>query len=149
MNMFKYKLEPILALKEKIEENKKREFGIAHQSYERAKSEKAILVKAQEQAYHAARTQKNDSINIIQLKQLNHYTNYMKKEISAKDKEIVSAEQQVEQKRNELVEAVKERKILENLKEIQLQEYKEEENKKENARIDEIVTYKYRLNKKE
>ncbi len=147
--MFKYKLEPILNLKEKMEDNKKRELGLANQLYERAKTEKAKLVEARNKAYEEAKMQNSNRVNIEHLKQLNQYLNYMKQEIHHKEQEVIKASIKVDEKRNELIEAVKERKILENLKEIKLEEYKEEETKKENNIIDEIVTYKYGLSKKE
>ncbi|QEH69609.1 flagellar export protein FliJ [Cellulosilyticum sp. WCF-2] len=147
--MFKYKLEPILALKEKLEESKKRELGLAHQCHEKAKAEKEVLVKQREMAYKEAKIQSHEKVNIIQLRQLNYYSNYMEEAIHSKNEEIDLAAKKVEQRREELVEAVKERKILENLKELQLEDYKEEEKRKENNVVDEIVTYKYRANQKE
>lgn len=147
--MFKYKLEPILNLKEKMEDNKKRELGLANQLYESAKTEKAKLVEARNKAYEEAKIQNSNRVNIEHLKQLNQYLNYMKQEIHHKEQEIIKSAIKVDEKRSELIEAVKERKILENLKEIKLEEYKEEETRKENNIIDEIVTYKYGLSKKE
>ncbi len=147
--MFKYKLEPILALKEKLEESKKRELGLAHQCHEKAKAEKEVLVKQREMAFREAEIQSNEKVNVRQLRQLNYYSNYIDKAIHSKNEEINLAARKVEQRRDELIEAVKERKILENLKEIHLEDYKEEEKKKENNIVDEIVTYKYRTNQKE
>ena len=41
--MFKFSLQPVLALKEKIEDSKKRELGIATTNQERIYQEKVIL----------------------------------------------------------------------------------------------------------
>lgn len=147
--MFKYRLEPVLALKEKLEENKKRELGLAHQYYEKVNADKDKLVKAQEKAYEEVRNQANEKVNISQLKQFHHYSHYIEKAIELKTKEIDLATKEVEQKREALIEAVKERKILGNLKEIHLEAYKEEEKKKENSVVDEIVSYKYSAGQKE
>ena len=147
--MFKYKLEPILALKEKLEDSKKRELGVAHQYHEKAKTEKEELIKKRENAYNNSKIIINEKLNIMQLRQLDCYANHIDQAIHSKDKEIAIAAEKVEQKREELIGAVKERKILENLKEIQFEEFKEEEKRKENAIVDEIVTYKYRVNQKE
>lgn len=147
--MFKYRLEPILTLKEKLEESKKRELGLAHQHHERIKDEKEMLVKAQEKAYESAKIQFDEKVNVRQLRQLGYYSNYIRKTIELKNQEMSLAEKKVEQRREELIEAVKERKILENLKEIHFEDYKEEEKRKENNTIDEIVTYKYSSNQEE
>lgn len=147
--MFKYRLEPVLGLKEKLEENKKRELGLAHQYYEEVKKEQHQLVKEKERAYEEARNQINEKVDVNQLKQLNHYAHYIEKAIKLKTKELDLAAKEVEQKREELIEAVKERKILGNLKEIHLEEYKEEEKRIQNSIVDEIVSYKYSAGQKE
>ncbi len=142
--MFKYKLEPILSLKEKIEESKKRELGIANQVYESAQIDKHTLVTKKQVACKETMAENSETINVVHLQQFNYYMNYLQHAIVSKEEEIEVAALRVEEKRNELVEAVKERKILENLKEIKSEEYRQEENRRENRIVDEIVTYKYR-----
>lgn len=147
--MFKYRLEPILTLKEKLEESKKRELGLAQQCHDKIRVEKEKLIKEQQAAYEEAKVQSSKKVNVGQLKQFHHYVQYMEQAIVLKNEEMEVAAQKVEQKREELIEAVKERKILENLKEIHLDEFREEEKRKENSIVDEIVTYKYSANQKE
>lgn len=147
--MFKYRLEPILTLKEKLEDSKKRELGLAYQSYEQVNAEKEELVKAKEQAYEEVKNQSHEKIDVQQLKQFRYYMHYMNQAIDLKTKEVERAANILEAKREALIAAVKERKILENLKDIHLEEYREEEKRKENSVLDEIVTYKYNSSEKE
>lgn len=141
--MFKFELQPVLALKEKLEDHKKRELGIANTKQEKLVNEKALLMSLHDGAYDEIRKQNAEKIDVNTLKQFNYYTAHLNKVIEKKDLEIVKATQEVHEKRNELLEAVKQRKILENLKEIKFEQFRDEELKAENQIVDEIVSYKY------
>lgn len=52
--------------------------------------------------------------------------------------------QEVDQRRVELVERAKERKLLEKLKETQANRHEREENRKEQAQFDEMATLRYK-----
>ena len=141
--MFRFELQPVLALKEKLEDNKKRELGLANTKHEKLIYEKDALNSLHDKAYDEIRSQCNTSININSLRQFNHYTAHLHHQMKQKDIEIVKAAKEVEEKRNELLEAVKQRKILDNLKEIKFEQFRDEEVKAENQIVDEIVSYKY------
>lgn len=141
--MFKFELQPVLALKEKLEDNKKRELGLANTKHEQLVDEKSILAALHNEAYNEIRRQCDGGLNISSLKQFNYYTARLNKQIEKKELEIVKAKKEVNEKRDELLEAVKQRKILENLKEIRFEQFKDEEVRAENQIVDEIVSYKY------
>lgn len=141
--MFRFELQPVLALKEKLEDHKKRELGVANTHKERLEGEKNTLIELHDDAYNEIRRQYQEGMNVSQLKQFNYYTAHLNKRIEKKELEIVKATKEVHQKRNELLEAVKQRKILENLKEIKFEQFKDEEIRAENQIVDEIVSYKY------
>lgn len=141
--MFKFELQPVLALKEKLEDNKKRELGLANTKHEQLVDERSTLMTLHNEAYNEIRQQCDGGLNISNLKQFNYYTARLNKQIEKKELEIVKAKRIVSEKRNELLEAVKQRKILENLKEIKLEQFKGEEVKAQNQIVDEIVSYKY------
>lgn len=141
--MFRFELQPVLALKEKLEDNKKRELGLANTKQEKLVREKNTLISLHNEAYDEIRKQYTEGINVSDLKQFNYYTAHLNKQIEKKELEIVKATKEVQEKRNELLEAVKQRKILENLKEIKFEQFKDEEIKAENQIVDEIVSYKY------
>ena len=52
-------------------------------------------------------------------------------------------EQQLQEAREKLAEAMKERKTFEKLREKAFQTFVEEENKKEQKEVDELVSYRY------
>ena len=141
--MFKFKLASVLSLKEKIEDSKKRELGAATLHKERLLSEKLELVERREEAVQAVKKHNSETVDIQSLRVFNTYNAYMEQAIELKNKEVQEAEKKVEEKREALLEAVKERKILDNLKEIQNEVFMEEEKRGEQRILDDIVTYKY------
>jgi flagellar FliJ protein len=67
----------------------------------------------------------------------------LKERIAAQRKIVHAAEQFAEMKRKELVEAMRDRKTIERLRENALEEYKEDEKRGEQKQVDEVVSYKY------
>ncbi|MCL4493006.1 MAG: flagellar export protein FliJ, partial [Nitrospirae bacterium] len=61
----------------------------------------------------------NELININELKRLNEYLDHVLAKIERQKKEVVEKEKQVEEARNVLVDATKDRKIFEKLDEKQ------------------------------
>lgn len=141
--MFKFKLEPVLSLKEKIEDSRKRELGIATIHKEALLNEKLQLMKKKDKAMDEIKTHNNSVVDVQSFKAFNQYSVYMDQAIKAKNKQVQEAQKKVEEKREELLEAVKERKILDNLKDIQNEVFIEEEKREEQRILDDIVTYKY------
>lgn len=141
--MFKFSLDPVLALREKIEDNKKRELGEATMYQDIVYQEKVMLEVLQEETLNLTRQQGVNQVDISSIKLLNQYNNYMIQVIEDKDKELERAKEQVESKRQELLEAVKDRKILENLRSIYKENYDEEEKRAEQRILDDIVTYRF------
>lgn len=141
--MFKFKLASVLSLKEKIEDSKKRELGAATLHKERLLSEKLELVERREEAVQAVKKHNSKTVDVQSLREFNTYNAYMEQAIELKNKEVQEAQKKVEEKREALLEAVKERKILDNLKEIQNEVFMEEEKRGEQRILDDIVTYKY------
>ena len=67
----------------------------------------------------------------------------LKRSIEIQNVVVDKAKTKVEKARLELVEAAKQRKMFETLKEKQLEEYWEEYYRKEQIQLDEIASYKY------
>ena len=146
--MFKFELQPVLSLKEKFEDSKKRELGLANTKHEKLVNEKAKLMLMHDEVYDEIRNQYDSHINVSHLRQFNQYAKHLNKKMAQKEIEIVKAQKIVDQKRDELIEAVKQRKILDKLKEIRFEQFREEELKAENQIVDEIVSYKYGATKR-
>lgn len=143
MAKFEFKLQSFLTVKEKMEEQKKNEYSKALNSLEQEKQKKQQLITNQNNTRITLKQNINEGIKPSQVKQYNHFLAYIEKEIVNQDEKIKKAQIFVEKKRDELVGAVKERKMLEILKENEYCEYIKEEKKAEQKVIDELVSFKY------
>ena len=141
--MFKFKLASVLSLKEKVEESKKRELGVATLYKERLLHEKLQLIKKKEEALQGVKSHNSQFVDLQSMRAFNTYYTYIEHAIETKNKEVQVAQKKIEEKREALLDAVKERKILDNLKEIQNEVFMEEEKREEQRILDDIVTYKY------
>lgn len=141
--MFKFELEPILSLKEKLEESKKREFGMVQLKKEQIQSQKQGLENRYNELCMTMRGHVTDMVNVAEMKRTRGYQKYLGKQLEYKEEELMVVVTAVEEKRSELLEAIKQRKILDNLKEIKYEGYLDEINKVEQQTVDELVSYKY------
>ncbi len=140
---FKFRLQSFLNVKQKVEDQKKLEYGKALGKLEEEKNEKIRLEEEQNQAVMNFRNSIEASINPQEFQSYNRYLELMKKRIRDQIILIDMAEKTVEKKRLELVESMKERKMLDVLKENDKVEYMKEEQKAEQKIVDEIVSYQY------
>lgn len=147
--MYKFNLQPVLSLKQKVEDSKKRELGEATMRKEGIQNEKYLLEQKRQQALLDARTMDQSMVNIAGIKAYNHYDQYMSGVIKEKDHELDEAKKVVSEKRQELLEAVKDRKILDNLKAIHKEIFDEEEKRDEQRILDDMVTYRFGVKGKE
>ncbi|MDF2612689.1 MAG: fliJ [Clostridia bacterium] len=141
--MFKFELNSVLSLKEKIEDVKKRELGIANTYKEELELQKEALVNEHDGIYVDIKKSSCAEVDIHAIKVLSRYSSYINKQIKDAEVHIVKAQKVVDIKREELLQAMKERKILDNLKEIKLEQHMEESKRLEQVLIDEIISYKY------
>ena len=141
--MFKFSLEPVLSLREKMEESKKRELGEATQYKERINSEKRMLEQKKEETLESVRKESAQLIDVFVMRSLNQYNQYMDQAIENKNQQLLAAQSEVEKKRQALLEAVKDRKILDNLKSIYRENFDQEEKQAEQRLVDDLVTYRF------
>lgn len=143
MAKFKFKLQSFLGVKEKIEDQKKNEYGKALNILKQEEDKKNMLLKQHLDTLNEMRNKIATGINPMQLQQYNNFISYILDEIDRQEIVIEKARNMAEKKRQELVEAMKNRKMLETLKEHKYEEYMKEEKKADQKIIDEIVSFKY------
>jgi len=141
MAKFIFRLQPILGLKEKIEDLKKNEFGKAVALLAMERQKKIEMEQLKADTIDGFRDSIKQGINPDDIRQHNWYINKLKHMIEKQVQVIFRAEAHVEEKRAELVEAMREKKTLETLKENEFEEYLEEEKRAEGKIVDEIVSY--------
>jgi len=142
MAKFKFKLNSILKLNESIEDQKKNEFRKAAMQLEIEREKLKNLFIDKESSVISYQKAVKEHIDPIKSDMLVKYINLVNKRIDAQKIEVKKWEEILEEKRLELVEATKEKKKLEKLKEKQFEQYIIDEKREEQKITDEVVGYK-------
>ncbi len=143
MAKFIFNMQGLLNIKEKLEEQSKTEYGKALNKLEEEKNILLNLENSKKQNIVNFRESINKGVKPNYIKSINQFISLIDKKIEQQVENVNKAEEVVEQKRLVLLNAMKERKVLEALKEKEKENYFREELKKEQKIIDEIVSYKY------
>jgi flagellar FliJ protein len=143
MAKFVYRLQSYLNLKEQVEELKKNEYGYALRRLEEERQKKLQLEAEQEAIVEIFRKSLLVSIKPVDIRRFNNRIELLKVWIIEQEQRVKQAEQEAEEKRLALVEAMKERKALETVRERSYEDYKLEEKRNEQVVVDGIVSYQY------
>ncbi len=140
---FKFRMESFLGIKEKIEEQKKLEYGKALKKLDEERDFLRRLNEKKKNLIYSIRNSINSGIRSDELRRYNTFLDCIKRKIEEQENAVRKAENFAENKRVELVEAMKERKMLDVIKENDKIEYNKEQLLKEQKIVDEIVSYQY------
>ena len=143
MAKFVFRLQSLLGLKEKLESQKEIEYGLAIKKLEEEREKERLLKQRQADTLAGFTKQLETKIEPASIAQYNYFLEVLKEWIAAQETAVAAAVQFVEEKRLELVEAMRERKSLEKLKENDLEAFIEEEKHDEQKQVDAVVSYKY------
>ncbi|WP_250278418.1 flagellar export protein FliJ [[Clostridium] colinum] len=143
MAKFIFNMQGLLNIKEKLEEQTKTEYGKALNKLEEEKSILLNLENKKQENILSFKQSINTSVKPSYINSINQYVSFIDKKMEQQMENINKAKDIVEEKRLALLDAMKERKVLEALKEKEKENYFKEEIKKEQKVIDEIVSYKY------
>ncbi len=139
----KFRLESVLSLKKNVEEMKKKELAEAYQEKQILVDQQNELKKADEALHNQLVIALNGPINANSIAHVNNYKKTVHKSISKVEKEIVESDKNILVKQHNLVEAMKSRKILDNLKEMHKQQQMQEMRQEEQLIAEEIAGYRY------
>lgn len=142
MTKFIFRLQPVLNIKLQKEENLKNELGKVIQKLEAEKRELARLEFSLNSAVDDF-NKKTVKSTVIKLIEYNEYMSYLNSKIKIQKENVNYAAYNVDKVREELLTAVKERKILDKLKEKKQEEYLQEGKRLEQKTNDEIVSYNH------
>jgi len=144
MKKFIFKLESLLNMRRKREELAVQELSAAQAAKIRIVNKISDTKKTVNALIEDSKSYLTASVKIDSLLISRNYVELLKKQLSALEIELQSAEENVGKVKQKLAEAVKQRKIIEKLKENQFAQYKKEYNKNDNAQMDEIANNKPR-----
>ena len=143
MSKFIYRMQNILNVKYKLEDQAKTEFMLANQVL-REEEEKLQILKKRKQGYEdAVRELLRNQLQVDRIKENQEATRRMEEFIRAQIVKVEEAARQVEIKAAKLTELMQERKAQEKLKEKAFETFLQEENAKESKEIDELVSFTY------
>ena len=143
MARFQFRLQQYLGVKEQIEEQKELEYARALRKVE---EEKALLLEMHQQRQNAIismQTALQRMISPIEIRRYNNTIERLKHRILVQEERVRAAQAYAEEKREELVQAMKDRKALEVVREKAYEEFMLEQNLAEQKQVDELVSFKY------
>ena len=143
MSKFIYRMQNILNIKYKLEDQAKTEFMLANQVL-REEEEKLETLKVRKKGYEeAVRNLLQNQLQVDRIKENQEAIVRMEEFIRAQIIKVEEAARQVEIKAAKLTELMQERKAQEKLKEKAFEAFLQEENAKESKEIDELVSFTY------
>jgi len=143
MKKFKFKFETVLSVKEKREEQLKRE--LMQLSALRLEQEHILKRFENEKAaaYMDKGEQKGRGTDIMSLIYYESYLNLLRRQIDITNKKIVELQEKENTKRGEVIEASKEKKVFQRLKERGFNDFKKMVLSNEQKTLDEIAVNRY------
>lgn len=142
MARFIFKLQSVLNFKKQVENNLKNQLGNALRKLEEEKEVLNNFEKEKKKYISEIGSKASTGVKIGLLRSYNSYISFIRQEILNQCERIKSVQEIVDKYREELIQAMKSRKILETLKEKQYEEYLREERKKEQKIIEEVINFK-------
>lgn len=148
MKKFVFKLQPLLSVKMQMEDNLKNELGKAIQELER-NNELLKFIENKKEAYINKFNSKTRGKTLLKdLREYSTYILHLNSKLEQQKENVKSAQKNVDKIREELTEVMKERRVLEKLREKKYKQFLNEQLKEEQKLSDEIVNYKHsKINK--
>ena len=141
MAVFRYKMQGILDIKEKLEDKAKQEFAEANMRLEAEKQKLSELQKRRDYYMMEGVKLRMELIDVRKIRENKMAVLLMDEFIREQRKEVNKAAAAVEKARAALQEVMQERKAHEKLKENAFQDFLKEEQAAESRAIDELTTY--------
>lgn len=142
MPAFHFRLEPLLNVKKQLEKSAKNELGIAVQKYER---QKKFLMQIQAEIYEQQEEYRREGaagVTLAKLRQRMEYIRAMHEKEMNQQTIVNEAMKNVDMIREKLIAIMKEKKVLEKLREKELDLYRKEQEKAAQLLVDELVSFK-------
>lgn len=143
MAKFIYRMQNILDIKYKLEEQAKQQYMEVRMRLNQALEELERLNKRKNEYFNSYRELVSKELEVLEIEECKNSILIMDEYIANQQMIISNIEMELEQAEQVLREAMQERKIHEKLKDNQFEEFLQELNLAESKEIDELVSYKY------
>lgn len=144
MAKFIFKMESILSIKEKLEEQAKAEYGLEMVKLKEEEHKLVLLGNRKKSFENQLYEAVNGRLVVLSIKRLEDSVENLKYNMKLQMVVIKRQEERVAKAREKLDDAMKERKIYEKLKEKAFEEFKAEINAQEQKEIDQLVSFRFR-----
>lgn len=151
MAVFKYRLQNVLDIKMRFEDQAKSEFSAASARLDEEERKLDELKNRKAMYEEEGRRIRENVLDMQDMRDNTRALDKMKEMIAAQELRVGAAKEALERARGKLTDAMQERKIHEKLKENSFEEFVHEVNAAESKEIDELVSYTYgeRIKKEE
>ncbi len=136
-------MQNILNMKEKLEDQAKNKYAQANARLLREQEKLEIIVARREEAREKLKLVLYETLSVAEIRTRENAVEVLKFYAMQQQLAVKRCEKEVEVAREELGEAMKERKIFEKLREKAFEEFVFEENRKEQKEVDELMSYKH------
>ena len=143
MAKFKYRMQSILEVKKKLEEQAKNEFAAARAALNEEEDKLEQLKKRKEAYEDEGRALRENTLNIMDIIENKEALLRMDEFIADQQLNVKRAQDRMEEVRLALQTAMQESKTQEKLREKAFEQFVKEENARESKEIDELVSYTY------
>jgi len=142
MARFNFRLQQYLGIKKQLEDQKELEYAKALRMLEAERKKLAELKNRRNESVETLRAIVSTKITPFEIRRFNNNIERLKQLIATQKERVAAAEAYAEQKRQDLVQAMKERKAIETVKEHQHEEFVKESELIERKQVDELVSFK-------
>ena len=143
MAKFTYRMQNILDIKSKLENQAKAAYGIAQQKYQEQQNKLSGMIIRRNRYEKELKSLMDGTLDMQAIKEAKDAVDSMKVLIRRQMMEVHKAELELEAARKALSDMMQERKMHEKLKEKAFEEFKQELLAEEGKEIDGLVSYTY------
>ncbi|MDR1209423.1 MAG: flagellar export protein FliJ [Clostridiales bacterium] len=140
---FRFRLGGLLGVREKLENQKKNEYGRAVAELERQKHVRAEISERQSEGLESFRDAARERPSPGELLLYGGYMARLRSDAARQDKAVSEAARAADERREELIERMRDRKALETLRDRKREEYNEAEKRSEQKISDEVGSYRF------
>ena len=143
MAKFVYRMENILNIKYKLEEQAKQEYMTVRVRLNEEEEKLNALQNRKQEYFAQYRDLLKERLDVLQIETCKEAILLMDEYIAAQEQVVARVEEELEQAIAKMKEVIKERKIHEKLKEKQFEIFLQELNQEEMKEIDQLISYQY------
>ncbi len=143
MACFRFSMQNILNMKEKLEDQAKNEYAQANARLLREQEKLEKIVARREEAREKLKLVLCETLSVDEIRTRENAVEVLKFYAMQQQLAVMRCEKEVEVAREKLSEAMKERKIFEKLREKAFEEFVFKEKKREQKEVDELMSYKH------